>query len=114
VAVWLGALPVLADVWYSHGRLDLAVVADPLQAHYHRLLGESLVATGAITHGVHEMRLAAQLGEPDPWLYLELGDEELRLGETAQARSDYRMALVLDPYFAPARQRLAAGGSAAP
>jgi hypothetical protein len=115
VAIWLGALPVLADVWYSHGRLDLAVVADPLQAHYHRLFGEGLVATGAITHGVDEMRLAGRLGEPDPWLYLELGDAELRLGESAQARRDYRMALAIDPYFAPARQRLAGpGGSAAP
>ncbi|HEV2034929.1 MAG TPA: O-antigen ligase family protein [Candidatus Dormibacteraeota bacterium] len=107
VAVWLGVLPVLADVWYSHSRLDLAVVVDPLQAHYHRLFGEGLVATGATTHGVDEMRLAARLGEPDPWLYLELGDAELRLGETAQAHSDFRTALAIDPYFAPARQRLA-------
>ncbi len=115
VAVWLAAMPVLADVWYSHGRLDLAVVADPLQAHYHRVFGESLVATGAIGHGVDEMRLAARLGEPDPWLYLELGDGEQRLGESSQARSDYRTALAIDPYFAPARQRLASGGgSAAP
>jgi hypothetical protein len=107
VAIWLGVLPVLADVWYSHGRLDLAVVVDPLQAHYHRLLGEGLVATGATTHGVEEMRLAARLGEPDPWLYLELGDAELRLGQDSHARSDYRTALAIDPYFAPARQRLA-------
>ncbi len=114
-AVWLGAMPVLADVWYSHGRLDLAVLADPVQAHYHRLLGESLVATGAVGHGVDEMRLAARLGEPDPWLYLELGDGEQRLGESFQARNDYRTALGIDPYFGPARQRLASsGGSAAP
>ena len=115
VAVWLGALPVLADVWYFHGRLDLSVVADPVQAQYHRLLGESLVATGAVSHGVDEMRLAARLGEPDPWLYLELGDGERRLGEPSQARSDYLKALAIDPYFAPARQRLAStGGAAAP
>jgi O-antigen ligase len=115
VAVWLGALPVLADVWYFHGRLDLSVLVDPVQGHYHRLLGESLVATGAIAQGVAEMRLAARLGEPDPWLYLELGDAEQRLGESSQAGSDYRTALVIDPYFAPARQRLAStGGAAAP
>jgi O-antigen ligase len=106
-AVWLGALPLLSDVWYSHGRLDLAVVADPLQPHYHRLLGESLVATGAVRRGVYEMGLAARLGEPDPWLYLELGDAEQRLGESALARGYYRTALVIDPYFGPARQRLA-------
>lgn len=115
VAVWLGALPVLADVWYFHGRLDLSVAADPVQAHYHRLFGESLVATGAVSHGVDEMRLAARLGEPDPWLYLELGDAEQQLGDSSQARSDYRTALAIDPYFAPARQRLAStGGGAAP
>ena len=106
-AVWLGAMPLLSDVWYSHGRLDLAVVADPLQPHYHRLLGESLVATGAARRGVYEMGLAARLGEPDPWLYLELGDAERRLGELALARGYYRTALVIDPYFGPARQRLA-------
>jgi O-antigen ligase len=107
-AIWLGVMPVLADVWYFHNRLDLAVVADPVQAHYHRLFGNSLVAAGQVRHGVEEMRLAARLGEPDPWLYLELGDAEVQLGELAQAHSDYRMALVIDPYFSPARQRLSA------
>jgi tetratricopeptide (TPR) repeat protein len=107
-AIWLGVMPVLADVWYFHNRLDLAVAADPIQPHYHRLLGNSLVAAGEVRRGVDEMRLAARLGEPDPWLYLELGDAEMQLGEVAQARSDYRMALVIDPYFAQARQRLAA------
>ena len=107
-AIWLGVMPVLADVWYFHNRLDLAVLADPVQAHYHRLFGNSLVAAGEVRHGVEEMRLAARLGEPDPWLYLELGDAEVQLGELAQARSDYRMALVIDPYFSPARQRLSA------
>ena len=106
-AVWLAVIPLLADVWYFHSRLDLAVAVDPLQAHYHRVFGESLVGAGAIQHGVDEMRLAARLGEPDPWLYLELGDAELKLGESAQARSDYRTALTIDPYFGPARQRLA-------
>jgi O-antigen ligase len=106
-AVWLSAMPLLADVWYSHGRLDLAVIADPLQPHYHRLLGESLVATGAVHRGVYEMGLAARFGEPDPWLYLELGDAEQRLGESALARGYYRTALVIDPYFGPAHQRLA-------
>jgi O-antigen ligase len=110
-AIWLGAMPLLADVWYFHNRVDLAVVVDPVQAHYHRLFGSSLVAAGAVRHGVDEMRLAAKLGEPDPWLYLELGDAEMQLGESAQARSDYRTALTIDPYFGPARQRL---GAAAP
>jgi Flp pilus assembly protein TadD len=108
VAIWLGVMPLLADVWYFHNRLDLAVVADPVQAHYHRLFGNSLVAAGKVRQGVDEMRLAARLGEPDPQLYLELGDAETQLGELAQARADYRMALVIDPYFSQARQRLAA------
>jgi O-antigen ligase len=107
-AIWLAVMPLLADVWYFHNRLDLAVVADPIQAHYHRLFGNSLVAAGEVRHGVDEMRLAARLGEPDPQLYLELGDAETQLGELPQARSDYAMALVIDPYFSPARQRLAA------
>ncbi len=113
-AVWLGALPVLADVWYHQGRLDLAVVADPLQARYHRVLGETLVAQGAHSKGVAEMRLAGQLGETDPTLYVELGDEEGLLGEHAQARRDYLRALEIDPYFAPARQRLSVAGATTP
>jgi O-antigen ligase len=107
-AIWLGVMPLLADVWYFHNRLDLAVVVDPVQAHYHRLFGNGLVAAGEVRRGVDEMRLAARLGEPDPQLYLELGDAETQLGELAQARNDYRMALVIDPYFSQARQRLAA------
>ena len=106
-AIGLGVMPLLADVWYFQNRLDLAVAVDPAQAHYHRLFGNRLVAAGDVRHGIDEMKLAARLGEPDPWLYLELGDAETQLGELAQARSDYRMALVIDPYFAQARQRLA-------
>jgi O-antigen ligase len=108
-AVWLAVLPVLADAWFYKGRLDLAVVVDPVQARYHRVLGEGLVGEGSLPKGVSELRTAAQLGETDPALYVELGDAERRLGESAQAISDYRRALEIDPYFAPAQQRLATG-----
>src|ERR1700694_211079 len=107
-AVGLAGMPLLADVWYLHGRLEQAVVADPLQAQYHRAFGESLVGRGALPRGVYEMKMAARLGEPDPWLYLELGDAERQLGQLSQAQGDYRAALAIDPYFGPARQRLAA------
>src|ERR1700674_4214464 len=33
-AIGLGVMPLLADVLYFHNRLDLAVVAGPVQAHY--------------------------------------------------------------------------------
>lgn len=108
-AVYFGALPLLADVWYHQGRVDLAVVADPLQAQYHRVWGETLVAERRPQQGVDEMRLAGQLGETDPTLYVELGDAERQLGDAAQARLDYLRALEIDPYFAPAQQRLTGG-----
>jgi hypothetical protein len=108
-AVYFGALPLLADVWYHQGRVDLAVVADPLQAQYHRVWGEILVAERKPQQGVTEMRLAGQLGETDPTLFVELGDTERELGNAAQARLDYLRALEIDPYFAPAQQRLSAG-----
>ena len=109
-ATALAILPVLAETWYAQGRPDLAVRADPLQSQYHRALGESLLAQGSSADGLAELRLAARLGATDPALYVEIGDEELREGDVAQARADYRMALTIDPYWAPARQRLAANG----
>jgi O-antigen ligase len=33
-AVWLGVMPVLAEVWYSQGMADLVVLVDPVQALY--------------------------------------------------------------------------------
>jgi O-antigen ligase len=110
VAIGLGALPLLADTWYFQGRAELAVRIDPLQARYHWALGQALVGRGSTSQGVQELRRAADLGETEPALYLELGDAEAQLGRAGDARSDYNRALQIDPYFSPARQRLAAVG----
>lgn len=110
VAIGLGVLPVLADAWYLRGRTDLSVLLDPLQARYHWTLGQSLVAQGSVAQGVDEMNRAAQLGETEPGLYVELGDREAQLGRLAEARNAYRRALEIDPYYAPARQRLSSVG----
>jgi O-antigen ligase len=110
-AIGLGALPLLADTWYLQGRAELSVRIDPLQARYHWALGQGLVAAGSPAQGVSEMRRAADLGESDPGLYVELGDAEARLGRFADARRDYTRALQIDPYYSPASQRLAAMGS---
>jgi Flp pilus assembly protein TadD len=59
---------------------------------------------------VDEMKLAADLGESEPGLYVELGDREVQLGRLADARRDYRRALQIDPFYAPAQQRLASVG----
>jgi hypothetical protein len=106
VAVWLAAMPVLADVWYYQNRADLAVRVDPFQARYHWSLGEALVAQGKGSLGVDEMARAADLGETEPGLYVELGDAQLQLGRTSNARDAYRRALQIDPFYAPAIQRL--------
>jgi hypothetical protein len=106
-AVWLGVAPILADVWYYQGRADLSVIVDPLQARYHWALGESFVSQGSPQRGADELRRASDLGETEPSLYVDLGDLEARLGQAAQARAAYLRALAIDPYFAPARQRLA-------
>jgi O-antigen ligase len=110
VAIVLGVLPVLADTWYLHGRADLAVVVDPLQARYHWALGQALVAQGSLARGVDELRRAADFGETEPGLYVELADREAQLGRLSDARDDYRRALQIDPYYGPAKQRLAAAG----
>jgi len=106
LAIGLAVLPVLADVWYYAGRAELAVKVDPMQARYHWSLGDGLVARGSLAQGVAELRRAADLGETEPGLYVDLGDQEKRLGQAAQALADYRRALQIDPYYAPALQRL--------
>jgi Flp pilus assembly protein TadD len=57
------------------------------------------------------MRRAAELGESEPGLYIDLGDAEAQLGRVADARADYKRALQIDPYYSPASQRLATLGS---
>ncbi len=109
-AIAFAALPVLAEAWYTNGRPDLAIRVDPLQAQYRRALGEALVQQGQEAEGLQQLRMAAALGETDPALYVELGDEELQSGNLDQARADWRKALEIDPYWAPAQRRLSGNG----
>jgi len=106
--VALAVFPVLSDSWYLKGRSDLAVRYDPLQAQYHWSLGEGLIAQGNLTGGVAELRVAADYGETEPALYVELGDHEAQLGNPDQARRAYDRALEIDPYYSPAAHRLTA------
>lgn len=110
-AAWLGVMPILADVWNARGRADLAVQVDPWQAQYHWALGEVLLAQGKLAPGVDELRRAANLGETEPGFYVELGDREIQLGRRDQGIAEYRRALVIDPFYNPAKQRLAANGA---
>jgi hypothetical protein len=96
-AIVFAVMPVLADVWYLRGRSDLAVKVDPLQAQYHWAIGS-----------VAELRRAAELGETEPGMYVQLGDQEAKLGNRTQAKRDYQRALEIDPYYSPAAQHLAA------
>ena len=98
-AIVFAVMPVLADVWYLRGRADLSVQVDPLQAQYHWAIGS-----------VAGLRRAAELGETEPGMYVQLGDREAQLGNRAQARRDYQRALEIDPFYTPATQRLAALG----
>jgi O-antigen ligase len=106
VATGLGVLPMVADARYSQGRPDLAVTLDPLQARYRWDLGLSLGASGEPRAGIAELQRSADFGETEPQLYVDLGDAQRKLGDVAAARRAYRLALVIDPFFAPARQRL--------
>jgi tetratricopeptide (TPR) repeat protein len=102
--------PLMADVWYLHGRVDLSVRVDPYQAQYHWSLGDFLIGKGDLPGGVAELRRAADLGETEPGLYLDLGNRELQLGNLAGARRAYQRALQIDPYFTPAAERLSSLG----
>ncbi|HKW60725.1 MAG TPA: O-antigen ligase family protein [Candidatus Dormibacteraeota bacterium] len=95
VAVALAVLPLFADTWYLKGHANLSVQADPLQAQYHWALGT-----------IPGLRRAAELGEYDPGMYVQLGDLESAHGDIAAAKDAYRRALEIDPYYTPATQRL--------
>src|SRR2546429_7354719 len=99
-AVVLAVFPVLADVWYLKGRANLSVRVDPLQAQYHWALGT-----------VPELQHAADLGETDPAMYIALGDGYAKLGQHDRAARAYGRALEIDPFYAPAAQRLKALGA---
>jgi tetratricopeptide (TPR) repeat protein len=107
---WLAAMPLLADIWYYQSRSNLSVVADPLQARYHWVLGEGLVALGSTSRALDQLKLAGRLGESDPQLYVDIGDTEQRLGRPDDARKAYRMALLIDPFYRLAKDRLAGKG----
>ena len=98
-AAVFAVFPVLADVWYLKGRADLSIRVDPLQAQYHWALGT-----------VPELQRAADLGETDPGMYITLGDGYAKLGQHDRAGRAYRRALEIDPFYAPAAQRLRALG----
>jgi O-antigen ligase len=106
-AIWFGAMPMLAEAWSWRGRSDLAIAVDPLQAQYHWNAGANRVTSGDLRGGVAELQRAADLGETEPQLYVDLGDAEMKLGDRAEARRAYERALLIDPYYAPAHERLA-------
>jgi hypothetical protein len=96
-AIFLGALPVLADAAYYRGDARQAVTLDPLQGRYHRTLGEQLVGRGQLAAGAAELRRAGDLGEQDAQVWVELGDAESQLGHAAAARAAYARARAMDP-----------------
>jgi O-antigen ligase len=99
LVVPLAVFPILADGWYVKGRADLAVRVDPPQSQYHWAVGT-----------LPELRRAAELGQTDPGLYVQLGDAERQAGNIAAAKRAYLRALEIDPYYSPAFDRLKALG----
>ena len=96
-AIYFGILPVVADIAYHAGRPAQAVQLDPLQARYHRALGEQLVAAGRFPAGIAELHRAGDLGDDDGATWVELGDAERLLGDEAAARAAYSRAKVINP-----------------
>jgi tetratricopeptide (TPR) repeat protein len=109
--LFLAVLPQAADLAYFGGDLRSAVSLDPLQAQYHRALGERLVGEGDAATGAGELELAASLGEYDSQAFVELGDAYRSTGQPAAAKRAYRRALELNRYDSRARQRVASYSS---
>ena len=99
-AVYFGILPLVADVAYHAGQPAQAVRLDPLQARYHRALGEELIAAGRVAEGALELRRAGDLGDDDAATWVELGDAQSTLGNQQAARFAYARARAMDPAIA--------------
>jgi O-antigen ligase len=106
--VFLAAAPIAADRAYFTGDDRRAVALDPLQAQYHRVLGEALGHTPA---GLTELERARDLGEYDYQFFIELGDVARELGHPAEARAAYERAEQIDRYDPTSRGRLAILGT---
>jgi len=114
VGISFGVAPVMADASATRGDPAAAARFDPLQAQYHRLLGESRLASTnpAILEGARsELARAIALGAYDTQVFLELGDLDLRLGDHSGARETFRRAVELEPFNTGARARLNAVSS---
>jgi O-antigen ligase len=99
-AVYFGILPLVADVAYHASQPGQAVALDPLQARYHRALGEELVAAGRVAAGAAELRRAGDLGDDDAATWVELGNAQSTLGNQQAARDAYARARAMDPAIA--------------
>lgn len=107
-ALVFGVAPVVADLAHYRGDDREAVGLDPLQPEYHRSLGLQEINGGDLPAGVAQLQTAARLGESDPEAFVALGDAQLRLGRSSDARASYQRALRLDRFDPTPRQRLAA------
>ncbi|MDR2985256.1 MAG: tetratricopeptide repeat protein [Nocardiopsaceae bacterium] len=65
------------------------------------ILGWALHRTGANTEAISYARTANRLGARNPGYLFHLGMIELSLGRRGAARHDLRIALALNPHFAP-------------
>lgn len=101
--------PLAADRAYYTGDNRRATSLDPLQAQYHRALGETLGRTPA---GLQELERARDLGEYDYQFLIELGDVAVALNRRAEARAAYEQAEQIYRYDGTAADRLKALGSA--
>jgi len=96
VAMVFGVLPLAADMAYYADLPAQAVFLDPLQARYHRALGERLVGQGKVAAGAAELGTAGRLGDDDAATWVELGDAEQKLGNAPAARAAYAQARLID------------------
>jgi hypothetical protein len=104
----LAVAPIAADRAYFTGDNRRSAALDPLQAQYHRVLGEALGPTAA---GLSELERARDLGEYDYQFFIELGDLARQLRRPDEARAAYRRAEQIDRYDPTAKARLAGTGA---
>ena len=94
-ALLLAVPPLLADLSAYAGRPAQAAALDPLQPRYRASVG-----------GLKGLRSAAALNDPEPGVYVALGDAEARAGHRREAEQAYAHALRLYPFYAEAQSRL--------
>ena len=104
------------DILYHRGRAHILVSkesyermykADPNSWRVHQVLAQSFVEQDRLDEAIHECQEALRLKSDEPGLHEELGDVYLKQNHLAEAETEFKNELNIDPQSLTAAYKLA-------